>query len=81
MCKRNNSQFTYDYEGDDPDLWTPPRKKRRTKTVQKLTHDVIIDLDTGKLKCDDLNQYLHLPTNPSLFHFCHCTELHNETLS
>ena len=61
----------YDYEGDDPDLWTPPRKKRRTKTVQRLTHDVIIDLDTGKLKCDDLNQYLHLPTNPSLFHFCH----------
>ena len=51
MCKRNNSQFTYDYEGDDPDLWTPPRKKRRTKTVQRLTHDVIIDLDSGKLRC------------------------------
>ena len=59
MCKRNSSdkysspqkssQFTYDYDGDDPDLWTPPRKKRWTATITKLTYDSIIDLDTGKL--------------------------------
>ena len=58
MCKRNSSekfssphksQFTYDYDGDDPDLFTPPRKKRRTGTINKLTYDSIVDLDTGKL--------------------------------
>ena len=82
MCKRSysdnsssphkkSSQFTYDYEGDDPDLWTPPRKKRNTKTVQKQTHDLIIEIDTGKLTCDDHLCNMHSPTNPSLFYYCH----------
>ena len=62
MCKRNSSQFTYDYEGDDPDLWTPPRKKRQTQTVQRLTHDLIIDLDTGKLDVNENFHNIHLPT-------------------
>ena len=58
MCNYNSSekfssphksQFTYDYDGDDPDLFTPPRKKRRTETIQKGQYDSIIDLDNGTL--------------------------------
>ncbi len=66
MCKNNNSNkssphksslFTYDYDGDDPDLWTPPRKKKHTVEVEFLTNDKIFDLkNTGKFhrNCNDL---------------------------